>query len=396
MVQASRQIAVAGAPRMTLRSKLPGIGTTIFTVMSQLAARHDAINLSQGYPDFEPPVGLIERVEKHLREGSNQYAPMTGLPALRHAIASKLAECYGTSNSAEDEITVSSGATEALFCAIQSVVRHGDEVVLFDPAYDAYQPAVELAGGRAIHVPLSRPGFAVDWDRVGDALGPRTRLIVVNSPHNPSGAVFKPADLDALASLLRNRDTFVLSDEVYEHMVFDGREHCSLLRSEELAARSFVVSSFGKTYHATGWKVGYCVAPRALSAEFRKVHQFVQFAVATPLQAAIADFLRECPQHHEQLPVFYQGKRDLFCSLLETTRFGFTPAEASYFQLADYSNVSEAPDTEFARWLTTAVGVAAIPVSVFSEAPGSERLVRFCFAKSDATLHAAVERLAAV
>ena len=381
---------------MALTSKLPGVGTTIFTVMSQLAARCDAINLSQGYPDFEPPARLIERVEKHLRGGSNQYAPMSGLPALRHAIATKLANCYGTRNSADDEITVSSGATEALFCAVQSVVRHGDEVVLLDPAYDAYQPAVELAGGRAIHVPLSRPDFAVDWDRVSDAVGPRTRLIVVNSPHNPSGAVFKQGDLDALGSLLRNRDAFVLSDEVYEHMVFDGREHCSLLRSEELAARSFVVSSFGKTYHATGWKVGYCVAPRELTAEFRKVHQFVQFAVATPLQAAIADFLEECPQQHDELSAFYQRKRDLFCGLLDATRFGFKPAEASYFQLADYSDVSAAPDTEFARWLTSEIGVAAIPVSVFSEAPPEERLVRFCFAKSDETLRAAGDRLAAV
>lgn len=377
-------------------SKLPGVGTTIFTVMSELACEHRAINLSQGYPDFEPPRHLVDLVVQKLRQGSNQYAPMTGLPVLREAIAVKLLDCYGARVSAERQVTVTSGATEALFCAIAAVVHPGDEVVLLEPAYDAYEPAINLAGGRAIRVPLQRPGFGVDWERVGNALTPRTRMVIVNSPHNPSGATLRAADLDDLAELLRNTGAYVLADEVYEHMVFDGRVHHSMVAHAELAARAFVVSSFGKTYHATGWKVGYCIAPPDLSVEFRKVHQFVQFAVATPLQAAIADFLSECPEHHRDLPGFYQRKRDFFCGLLTGTRFVFTPTEGTYFQLLDYSPIDKRPDTEFARWLTTEIGVAAIPISVFSRAAAGERIVRLCFAKDDATLQSAVQRLAGI
>jgi methionine aminotransferase len=265
--------------------------------------------------------------------------------------------------------------------------------MLLEPAYDSYEPAIELAGGRAVRVPLRRPDFAVDWDRVKDAVTPRTRLLIVNTPHNPSGAVFSREDLEALAGVLRGSAVLVLSDEVYEHMLYDGRAHASLLTHPELAERSFVVSSFGKTYHATGWKVGYCVAPAALTAEFRKVHQFVQFAVATPMQAGLADFLAECPEHHRELPEFYQRKRDHFCRLLAETPLAFTPSAGTYFQLADYSAVSPMPDVEFARWLTTDVGVAAIPVSVFSAAATRARVVRFCFAKHEATLEAAGERL---
>ncbi len=376
-----------------LSSKLPGVGTTIFTVMSGLAAEHGAINLSQGFPDFSPPARLIELVAEHMRAGLNQYAPMAGLPALRAAIADKVLDLYRRRVDAGSEVTVTPGATEALFCAVQAVVHRGDEVILFEPAYDSYEPAVQLAGGIAVRVPLRRPRFDVDWDRVRDALTPRTRLIIVNTPHNPSGAVFARADLEALAGLLRGTRVFVLGDEVYEHMVFAGAAHHSVLTHEELVARGMVVSSFGKTYHATGWKVGYCIAPVGLTQEFRKIHQFVQFSVATPMQAALADFLVEAPEHHRQLAGFYEAKRDYFCRLLEQTRFRYTPSAGTYFQLADYSALSDLPDVEFARQLTIRHGVAAIPVSAFSSGAPMERLVRFCFAKDDATLDAAGERL---
>ncbi len=374
-------------------SKLPNVGTTIFTVMSRLATECGAINLSQGFPDFDPPQRLVELVAQHMRRGQNQYAPMAGWPALCESIAAKVETLYGRRVSPIDEVTVTSGGTEALFCAVQAVVGPGDEVVLLEPAYDSYEPAVVLAGGRPVRVPL-RPGdFAVDWDRVRDACGPRTRLVIVNSPHNPSGAVLGQGDLDALADILRPTPALVLSDEVYEHMVFDGCAHQSMLGHPELAGRAFVVSSFGKTYHATGWKVGYCVAPAPLTVEFRKVHQFVQFAVATPMQAALADFLMECPEHHLELPAFYQAKRDHFCRILADTPLTFSPSAGTYFQLADYSAVSDVDDVEFARWLTREIGVAAIPVSVFSANAPAARVVRFCFAKHEATLDAAGERL---
>jgi len=375
-------------------SKLPRVGTTIFTVMSRLAGECGAINLSQGYPDFDPPPRLVDLVVEAMRSGVNQYAPMAGAPELLEAIASKVQGLYGRRVEAVSEVTVTPGATEALFCAIQAVVRPGEEVVLLEPAYDSYEPAVELAGGRAVRVPLLRPGFGVDWDRVRDALSPRTRLVVVNSPHNPTGAVFDERDLDALEDVLRDTDALVVSDEVYEHMVFDGRAHASLHCRPALAARSLVVSSFGKTYHCTGWKVGYCVAPPPLTAEFRKVHQFVQFAVAAPMQAGLARFMAEQPGHAAALGGFYQRKRDRLCALLGRTPLRFTPSAGTYFQLADYSGVSDLPDLEFARWMTRELGVATIPVSVFSVGAAGERLVRFCFAKIDSTLDAAGERLA--
>ena len=382
------------APKMrNVPTKLPDVGTTIFTVMSRLAAEHGAINLSQGFPDFSPPPRLVELVASHMRAGLNQYAPMPGLPALREAIARLVSELYGRRVTPETEITITAGGTEALFCAVQAVVHQGDEVVLLDPAYDSYEPAVRLAGGEAVRVPLRRPGFDVDWERVRAAFGPRTRLVIVNTPHNPSGAVFTRADLEALADVLDGTDALVLADEVYEHMVFDGRAHQSLLTHDGLAARAMVVSSFGKTYHATGWKVGTCIAPPALTTELRKVHQFAQFSVATPFQAALADFMAESPGHARSLAAFYQRKRDHFCGLLARTRFRAAPSAGTYFQLADYSALSDEPDVEFARRLTIEHGVAAIPVSVFSSPAPIERLVRFCFAKDEATLEAAGERL---
>ena len=374
-------------------SKLPRVGTTIFTVMSRLAQECGAINLSQGFPDFDPPPRLVELVTESMRSGINQYAPMAGWPALLEAIGAKVRDLYGCEVEPQASVTVTSGATEALFCAVHAVVRPGDEVILLEPAYDSYEPAVELAGGRAVRIPLLPSGYRVDWDRVRDAITPRTRLVVVNSPHNPTGAVFSAADLDALEDVLRDSGVLVLSDEVYEHIVFDGRQHHSLLGRPALAARSFVVSSFGKTLHCTGWKVGYCVAPPALTTEFRKVHQFVQFAVAAPMQAALARFLGECPQHTRELAQFYQHKRDRFCRLLAGTALRCVPSGGTYFQLADYATVSDLPDVEFARWLTREAGVAAIPISVFSATPATGRVVRFCFAKNDATLDAAAERL---
>lgn len=379
-----------------LRSKLPDVGTTIFTVMSQLALDHNAINLSQGFPDFDVPKALAELVSKYISEGKNQYPPMTGVPALRQAIASKSASLYGAQLDADAEVTVTSGATEALFVAIQAVIGSGDEAIVLDPAYDAYDPAIRLAGGHAVHVPMHAPAFRPDWDRVESAITARTRLIVVNSPHNPTGTVFNRADLDALASIIERHDVLLLSDEVYEHMVFDNQRHYSLLCDERLRARAFVVSSFGKTYHATGWKVAFCAAPPALSAEFRKVHQFVTFTTHTPTQWALAEFMETCPEHYLELPAFYGAKRDLFLDRMSASRFRLEPTQGTYFQLADYSDISSLPDTEFANFLTTQVGVAAIPVSVFYEAPPAQQVVRFCFCKDDATLEAAASKLSSL
>ncbi|WP_137885027.1 pyridoxal phosphate-dependent aminotransferase [Pseudomonas sp. 2FE] len=379
-------------------SKLPNVGTTIFTRMSQLAAEVGALNLSQGFPDFDGPQALREAVCRHVAAGHNQYAPMTGLPALREQVAAKIARCYGRSVSAEHEVTITPGATQAIFCAIQALIRPGDEVIVFDPSYDSYEPAVELAGGRCVHVPLSQPAFALDWQRLSDALSPRTRLIILNSPHNPSGVLISRADLDRLAELIRGRDIYLLSDEVYEHLVFDGAQHDSVLSHEELYRRAFVVSSFGKSYHVTGWKTGYVVAPPALSAELRKVHQYVSFCGVTPLQWALADFMAEHPEHVSELPAFYQAKRDLFCDLLAGSKFRFTRAAGTFFQLVDYSLIRpDLDDLAMAEWLTREHGVAAIPVSVFyQQAPKDLRLVRFCFAKREETLGQAAEKLCAI
>ena len=381
----------------TPQTKLPRVGTTIFTVMSQLAAEHGAVNLGQGFPDFPVPPRLVEELDAAMRAGHNQYAPMTGVPVLRQAIAGKAMRCYGAQVDADTEVTVTSGATEAIFNAIHCVVRPGEEVIVLDPAYDCYEPAIDLAGARAVHVPLDPLTFAVDWERVRAAITPTTRLLMVNSPHNPSGAMFSADDMRALADLLRGTGILLVSDEVYEHIVFDGRRHESVLRWPELRERAFVVSSFGKTYHCTGWKVGYAIAPPALSAEFRKVHQYNVFCTFAPAQHAFAAMIREEPGHDEQLGAFYQAKRDRFRGQLRGTRLQPLPVPGGYFQLVDYSAVSDLPDHEFARWLTVEKGVAAIPLSPFYESPPpGQRLVRLCFAKNEATLDAAIERLEAL
>jgi methionine aminotransferase len=374
-------------------TKLPKVGITIFTEMSQLAAEYGAINLSQGFPDFDGPLALLDRVTYYLENGFNQYAPMAGVVGLRNAIALKVEKLYGCEVDSETEVTVTSGATEALFSAIGAVVCAGDEVIVFDPAYDSYEPAIELNGGTAVHLALTAPAFSIDWQQVAQAITPKTRMIILNSPHNPTGAVLSAADLDQLEALLEGTDILLLSDEVYEHICFNGT-HQSLLRRPALAKRAFVVSSFGKTYHTTGWKVGYCIAPTQLSVEFRKLHQYLTFCTVHPIQLALADFINDYPEHTLELPGFYRQKRDLFCELMESSRFSFVPSEGTYFQLMDYSRIApEMDDLAFARWLTKEVGVAAIPISVFYESPPEQRLVRFCFAKDDETLKQAAEKL---
>ncbi len=378
-------------------SKLPDTGTTIFTVMSALSEECGAINLSQGFPSFNPNQELLDRVTHYLNSDTNQYAPMPGVPRLRQAIASKVERLYGRSIDPDTEVTVSDGATEGLFSAIHAVVRQGDEVIVFDPAYDSYEPAVTLAGGTTTHLPMVVPGddadFQIDWERLEDAISLKTRAIILNFPHNPTGAILTAADLDRLADIIRDTSTYLISDEVYEHIIFDGAEHQSLLRHDELWERSFVISSFGKTYHATGWKVGYCVAPPVLSSEFRKIHQWTCFAVITPIQHAIADYMEKTPEHYAELPAFYEHKRDRFCELVEDSRFRLRPAAGTFFQLLDYSDITDEDDVSYARRLTKEIGVASIPISVFCEEPPPGRKLRFCFAKDDDILEDAASRL---
>jgi methionine transaminase len=379
---------------MLVATKLPRVGTTIFTVMSQLAAEHRAVNLGQGFPDFAVPERLVAELDRAMRDGHNQYAPMTGIPALRQAIATKTERVYGVRPDADAEITVTSGATEAIFNAVHAVVRAGEEVIVLDPCYDCYEPAIDLAGAKAVHVPLDPRTFAPDWQRVRDAITPKTRMLMINSPHNPSGAMLGADDMAAIAELLRDTGIVLLSDEVYEHIVFDGARHESVLRYPELRERAFVVSSFGKTYHCTGWKVGYCIAPPALTVEFRKVHQYNTFCTFAPAQHAFAAMIEQEPEHYEQLGAFYQDKRDHFRAQLLATKLKPLPVPGGYFQLVDYSAVSDLEDLGFCRWLTTEKGVAAIPLSPFYEAPPpGQRLARLCFAKNQATLDAAIERL---
>ncbi len=376
------------------QTKLPRVGTTIFTVMSQLAAEHGAINLGQGFPDFPVPQRLVDELDRAMRAGHNQYAPMTGIPALRRAVAGKTRRVYGVPVDPDSEITITSGATEAIFNAIHAVVRAGEEVIVLDPCYDCYEPAIELAGARAVHIPLDPATFAPDWQRVRDAIGPKTRMLMINSPHNPSGAMLGDADMNTISELLRDTGIWLLSDEVYEHIVFDGAAHASALRYPELRERAFVISSFGKTYHCTGWKVGYCIAPPALSNEFRKVHQYNVFCTFHPAQHAFAAMIEAEPEHYEQLGAFYQAKRDRFREQLLGTRLVPLPVPGGYFQLVDYSAVSGLDDLEFCRWLTIEHGVTAIPLSPFYDTPpAGQRLARLCFAKNEATLDAAIERL---
>lgn len=373
-------------------SKLPDVGTSIFAVMSALANEHGAINLSQGFPDFNCPDELIALVTKYMQEGHNQYAPMPGVPALRHKISEKTEKVYGYRPDPDQEVTVTSGATEALFAAITAVVKPGDEVVVLEPCYDSYAPAIRLAGGIPIYVPLAIPDFNIDWDLLKKNISSRTRLIIINTPHNPTGAVIPREDLEKLASLTDGSDILILSDEVYEHMVFDGKEHVSALQIESLRQRAFVISSFGKTYHTTGWKIGYVVAPPALTAELRKMHQFITFSTVTPLQLAIADYM-DNEAHYRSLPDFYQAKRDLFCELVQPSRFELIPSAGTYFQLLKYDAISQEHDLDFARRLTQEIGVASVPVSAFYHNKTDHHYLRFCFAKSEETLQQAAERL---
>ncbi|HXG54981.1 MAG TPA: methionine aminotransferase [Vicinamibacterales bacterium] len=376
----------------SLASKLPAVGTTIFTVMSKLAADLGAINLSQGFPDFDCDPALIDAVARHMREGRNQYAPMQGVPALRQAIAAKYDAFHSRRYDPDAEVTVTSGATEAIFCAVTAVLRAGEEALVLEPCYDSYVPAIELSGGVPVVVPLQLPDYKVDWDAVREAVTPRTRLLIINSPHNPTGSILTDADITELTAIVSGTNIVIVSDEVYEHLIFDGAQHESMARHPQLAARSFVIGSFGKTYHVTGWKVGYAVAPAALMAEFRKVHQFVTFSTNTPMQHAIADVLSTQAGLRELAP-FFQAKRDLFLRLMEGSRFRPLPCRGSYFQLMDYSAISRDEDVDFAVRLTKEHGVASIPTSPFLHRSRAPRVLRFCFAKKDDTLERAAERL---
>lgn len=377
---------------MKLKSKLPDTGTTIFTIMSSLANEHGAINLSQGFPDFGVSEKLIGLVEKYMKEGFNQYAPMQGVPILREKIALKVRKLYGADYDPDKEITITSGATEALFAAISAVVQKGDEVILFEPAYDSYAPAIRLSGGQPVHVKLRYPDYSIDWEGVNRKISEKTRLMVLNSPQNPAACVLKEGDIKELKKIVEHNNIFILSDEVYEHIIFDGRKHESMTKYPELAEKSFVVFSFGKTYHTTGWKTGYCLAPENMSVEFRKIHQYLVFSTNTAVQMAYADFM-DNEDIYLKLGEFYQKKRDLFLSKLKDSRFKPLPCSGSYFQMLDYSEISDLPDTEFARYLTMEHKVASIPPSVFYKENDDHKVLRFCFAKEDRTLEQAADRL---
>jgi methionine aminotransferase len=376
-----------------IESRLPQVGTTIFTVMSGLAAQHQAVNLGQGFPDFACDPALVDQVTQAMQHGHNQYPPMPGVPALRQAVAKKIEALHARSYHPDTEITITAGATQAILTALLAVVHPGDEVIVLEPCYDSYVPNIELAGGVAVRVPLTPGSFRPDFTKIAAALSPRTRAIVINSPHNPSATVWSHADMQALSDLLAPTQVLLISDEVYEHMVFDGAQHESAARFAGLAERAFIVSSFGKTFHVTGWKVGTVAAPAALTAEFRKVHQFNVFTVNTPVQHALANYLAK-PAPYLELGAFYQRKRDLFRTGLQHTRFKLLPSEGSYFQCVDISAVSNLGEADFCKWLTTEIGVAAIPLSAFYGGGFDQGVVRFCFAKQDATLQTALERLA--
>src|SRR6478736_2140850 len=386
-----RDSALPRTPAVT--SRLPTVGTTIFTVMSALAQEKGAVNLGQGFPDFDCDPKLLEAVTQAMAKGLNQYPPMTGIPALREAVAAKIETLYCHRYDPGSEITVTAGATQAIITAILAVVRPGDEVIVLEPCYDSYVPNIDLAGGTVVRVPLTPGSFRPDFGKIAAALTPRTRAIIINTPHNPSATVWTEAEMRQLEELLAPTDVLVISDEVYEHMVYTGARHESASRFPGLAARSFIVSSFGKTYHVTGWKVGYVAAPAALTAEFRKVHQFNVFTVNTPVQYGLARYLAN-PAPYLELPAFYQRKRDLFRTGLERTRFKVLPSEGTYFQCVDISQVSQLGEADFCQWLTREIGVAAIPLSAFYGNGFDQRVVRFCFAKKDETLNLALDRLA--
>jgi methionine aminotransferase len=375
-----------------LQSKLPDVGTTIFAVMTKMANDHGAINLSQGFPDFEVSKELIDGIYKSMLEGKNQYAPMPGLPQLKTGIQSMIRNSYGHNPDPDSEITVTAGATEAIFSSLMALVNTGDEVIMFDPAYDCYDPAVKLAGGISVHIPLTQPDFHIDWDRVRKSITPNTRLIMINSPQNPSGAVLSESDLDELEKVIADNDILVLSDEVYEHIIFDGIKHQSILRRESLRENGLAIFSFGKTFHATGWKVGYVISPEFITSEVRKVHQFLTYSVNTPMQWGLAAYA-ENPKNYLNLPAFYQEKRDKFLNLIKDSRFTPVPCHGTYFQLLSYSGIDSIPEMQMAEELTKKHGLASIPVSAFYADRQENNLLRFCFAKNDDTLQQAAEIL---
>lgn len=376
---------------LSKQSKLPGIGTSIFSIMSKMAEDFNAVNLSQGFPDFDCPEELKSLVNYYMKNGNNQYAPMPGVPALRQMISNKIEKLYNRRYSPGTEITITAGATQALFTAVSAIIRSGDEAIIFEPAYDSYAPAVLANGGIPVFVPLAEPDFSYDWDKVKNAVSRKTRLIIINSPHNPTGYVISMSDIRSLEEITRGTSIFVISDEVYEHIVFEGR-HNSLAGSGELSKRTFIISSFGKTYHATGWKTGYCAAPEALMNEFRKFHQFVVFAVNTPVQLAYADFMKN-EEHYMQLNEFYRKKRDLVLNNIKNSRFKFTGTKGTYFQLLDYSNISGMNDMDFSEYMTKEKGIAVIPLSPFYSKDNSKKLIRICFAKKDEVLTGAAKLL---
>lgn len=377
---------------MILNSKLPTIGTTIFSVMSNLAQTHNAINLSQGFPDYATNPKLIQFVTDALKDGHNQYAPMAGLPALRALIADKTDRIYGASYDPETEVTITAGGTQAIFTALAAIINPGDEVIIFEPAYDCYSPTVKLLGGLVKPFELHAPEYKIDWEMVKKMFSANTKLIILNSPHNPTGSILSKADMDALVKLTKDTDVLILSDEVYEHIIFDGEEHHSVAKYPELRERSFIVASFGKLLHTTGWKIGYCLAPAKMSTEFRKIHQFNVFSVNTPMQVGIYNYLSQSDIYNE-LPTFFQEKRDYFQQLLKQTKFDLLPCKGSYFQCVSYEKISEENDLEFAKRLVTEYGVASIPVSAFYTRSNNEKILRFCFAKENSTLEQAVQRL---
>ncbi len=378
-----------------LNSKLPDTGTTIFTIMSRMAAENNAINLSQGFPDFNCNEELLDLVEYYLRRGFNQYAPMQGIPLLRYKISEKIRKLYGHKYDPENEVNITAGATQAIYTAAAAVINPGDEVILFEPAYDSYAPAVKINGGIPVYVPLKETDFSIDWNKAAKAVTGKTRMIFINSPHNPTGSVINETDIKNLEDITRNKDIFVLSDEVYEHILFDERKHVSVSSSRELAKKSFVISSFGKTYHTTGWKMGYCTAPEDMMREFRKVHQFIVFAVNTPIQYAYAEYM-DNESHYLKLNNFYEKKRDILLGILKNSRWKFKPAGGTYFQLLDYSGITDMNDMEFAEKLTKEAGIATIPLSPFYNNKRSANLLRVCFAKKDEVLDGAADILSKI
>lgn len=371
-----------------ITSKLPNVGTTIFTVMSKLAADNNAINLSQGFPDFDCDAELIALVNKYMMAGNNQYAPMAGLMSLREMLAEKTEQLYSEKYDPETEITITAGATQAIYTAIAAIIREGDEVIIFEPAYDCYQPAIELNGGKTIYLQLKAPNYNIDWEEVKKVINHRTKMIIINTPHNPTGSIMTSQDMGKLEKLVKNTDIIIISDEVYEHIIFDGHEHQSVARFPKLAERSFIISSFGKTYHATGWKIGYCVAPKKLMTEFRKVHQFLVFCCNTPIQYALAEFLKN-KSNYLSLGKFYQKKRDYFITKLKGSKFKLIPAPGTYFQLLNYKGLSQEKDTDYAVRLIKEFGIASIPISVFYHESVDNKVLRFCFAKKEESLEKA-------